>query len=101
MITTNKSKKPTSGIVSFAGYDEVLTTIARYILSNKLESTLKISISIGNFSLLPETATERIRLFGPDIPRRCLSGRDCFVPSARLEVHDFTGGFPTVYEREV
>ncbi|NLZ62035.1 MAG: hypothetical protein GX904_04470, partial [Acholeplasmataceae bacterium] len=51
----------------FAGYDEVLTTIARYILSNKLESTLKIlDLGIGTASLYRKLPPERIRLFGSD-----------------------------------
>jgi putative AdoMet-dependent methyltransferase len=85
----------------FAGYDEVLTTIARYILSNKLESTLKIlDLGIGTASLYRKLPPERIRLFGSDISEKMLERARLLVPSARLEVHDFTGGIPGPFMKE-
>lgn len=65
----------------FAGYDEVLTTIARYILSNKLESTLKIlDLGIGTARFTGNCHQKESGCLARTSPRRCSSGQDCLYP---------------------
>lgn len=85
----------------FAGYDEVLSTIAHYVLDNKFAPTLKVlDLGIGTATLYRKLPPERIRLYGCDVSDKMIERARLLVPSAILEVHDFVNGIPEPFRKE-
>ena len=85
----------------FAGYDEVLNTVAEYIHNSSIEPTVKVlDLGIGTASLYRKLPPERIRLFGCDISEKMIERAKLLVPYAELEVHDFGNGIPEKYRKQ-
>lgn len=85
----------------YAGYDEVLTTIANQVLSASHLSDAKIlDFGIGTGALYQKIPPEKIHLSGVDVSKKMLELARLRLPEARLLHHDFYKGLPEAFQRD-